>query len=266
MLNCKLGCLPMKYLGIPLSDNRLGSLAFAGLKEKMGRRLDPWKGKHLSSGGKLVLTNACLTSLPIFTMGFYLLPKSSHGGMDSVRGKFFWQGAREEFKYHMAKWDTLSRPKDQGGLGIINTQIMNECLLVKWIWKITKGSNDTWYKLLEVKYMSDGNFFSSKCKGTSQFWQGLHKVKHLFKWGAMHKVGDGSLTFFWGDTWLGQLPLKTLFPELFRLCEDPTVLVSDCFANSDWCVNFWRSLTPRENVIWKELFSLLQNVVLVQDS
>ena len=121
----------MKYLGIPLSDNRLGSLAFAVLKEKMGRRLDPWKGKHLSSGGKLVQTNACLTSLPIFTMGFYLLPKSSHGGMDSVRGKFFWQGAREEFKYHMAKWDTLSRPKDQGGLGIINTQIMNECLLVK---------------------------------------------------------------------------------------------------------------------------------------
>ena len=98
----------------------------------------------------------------------------------------------------MAKWDTLSRPKDQGGLGILNTQIMNECLLVKWIWKISKGSNDTWYKLLEAKYMSDGNFFSSKCKGTSQFWQGLHKVKHLFKWGAMHKVGDGSLTFFWG--------------------------------------------------------------------
>ena len=195
----------MKYLGIPLSDNRLGSLAFAVLKEKMGRRLDPWKGKHLSSGGKLVQTNACLTSLPIFTMGFYLLPKSSHGGMDSVRGKFFWQGAREEFKYHMAKWDTLSRPKDQCGLGIINTQIMNECLLVKWIWKISKGSNDTWYKLLEAKYMSDGNFFSSKCKGTSQFWQGLHKVKHLFKWGAMHKVGDGPLTFiFLGGGYLAR--------------------------------------------------------------
>lgn len=64
-------------------------------------------------------------------MGFYLLPKGTHGGMDSVRGKFFWQGAQEDFKYHMVKLDTLSRPKDQGGLGIINTQIMNECLLVK---------------------------------------------------------------------------------------------------------------------------------------
>ena len=87
--------------------------------------------------------------------------------MDSVRGKFFWQGAREEFKYHMAKCETLSRPKDQGGLGIINTHIMNESLLVKWIWKIAKGGNDTWLKLLEAKYMSDGNFFNSKYKGTS---------------------------------------------------------------------------------------------------
>ena len=89
MLNCKLGTWPMKYLGIPLSENRLGSSAFAGLKEKMVRRLDPWKGKHLSSGGKLILTNPCLSSLPMYNMGFYLLPKSYHDRMDLVRGKFF---------------------------------------------------------------------------------------------------------------------------------------------------------------------------------
>ena len=95
MLNCKLGAWPMKYLGIPLSDNRLGSFAFAGLKEKMVRRLDLWKGKHLSSGGKLILTNTCLSSLPMYTMGFYLLPKSSNDKMNSVRGKFFLaRGAR----------------------------------------------------------------------------------------------------------------------------------------------------------------------------
>jgi len=95
MLNCTLGAWPMKYLGIPLYDNRLGSSAFAGLKEKMVRRLDLWKGKHLSSGGKLILTNTCLSSLPMYTMGFYLLPKSSNDKMNSVRGKFFLaRGAR----------------------------------------------------------------------------------------------------------------------------------------------------------------------------
>jgi hypothetical protein len=142
----------------------------------MRKRLDPWKGKHLSSGGKLILTNTCLTSLPIYVMGFYLLPKEIHEGMDSIRGKFFWQGASDEFKYHMAKWETISIPKDQGGLGIINTSIMNECLLVKWIWKIVKGSGQIWYKLVKEKYMPDGNFCNSRSRGTSQFWQGLHKV------------------------------------------------------------------------------------------
>jgi hypothetical protein len=84
--------------------------------------------------------------------------------MNSVRSKFFWQGAGEDFKYHMASWESLCRPKDQGGLGIINTQIMNECLLTKWIWKISRGSDDTWYKILEAKYMPDGDFFKSRSK------------------------------------------------------------------------------------------------------
>jgi hypothetical protein len=87
----------------------------------------------------------------------------------------------------MAKMNTISRPKDQGGLGIINTHIMNKCQLVKWIWKIVKSSNEIWYKLLQAKYMSDDNFFNSTSHGSSQFRQGLHKVKHLFEWGLSIK-------------------------------------------------------------------------------
>jgi hypothetical protein len=150
MLNCKLGSWLMKYLGILVSNSRLGVAAFWGIKEKMRKRLDPWKGKHMSSGGKLILTNSCLTSLPIYTMGFYLLPKRSHDSFDSIRSRFFWQGAKEEHKYHMARWEIVSRPKDQGGLGVINTEIMNECLFIKWIWKIVKGSEDLWYKLIQA--------------------------------------------------------------------------------------------------------------------
>jgi len=52
-------------------------------------------------------------------------------------GKVFsWHGASDDFKYHMAKWATVNRPTDQGGLVVINTNTMNECLLVKWIRKL----------------------------------------------------------------------------------------------------------------------------------
>jgi hypothetical protein len=58
------------------------------------------------------------------------------------------------------------QPKDRGGVGIINTKIMNECLLVKWIWNIVKGCNDISYTLLKVKYMPDVNSCKSRSNGT----------------------------------------------------------------------------------------------------
>jgi hypothetical protein len=88
-LNCKLGVLPIKYLAINISNSKLGKAAFVGLHEKIEKRIPPCKGKKSSSGGRLILTNSCLSSLPIYTMGFYLLPLGTHSKMDSVRARFF---------------------------------------------------------------------------------------------------------------------------------------------------------------------------------
>jgi hypothetical protein len=69
---------------------------------------------------------------------------------------------------------------------------MNECLLVKWIWKIHLEPNTLWIKILKAKYARAGaGFFDSNTIGSSQFWKWLHKVKHLFKWGAIFKVENG---------------------------------------------------------------------------
>jgi len=83
----------------------------------------------------------------------------------------------------------VSRPKDQGGLGIINTRIMNDCLFGKMDMENTSEPDELWFKILKAKYMGVWGFFDSNVKGNSQFWQNLHKVKHLFKWGAILRVG-----------------------------------------------------------------------------
>jgi hypothetical protein len=88
-----------------------------------------------------------------------------------------------------------------GRLGIINTRRMNDCLLVKWIWRIV-NKKSMGCDLLYAKYMRKKDFFSTNGRGGSQFWRGLHRVKHLFKWGAIHKVGKGDQTKFWTETWL----------------------------------------------------------------
>jgi len=161
----------------------------------------------------------------------------------------------------MANWDMLSRPKDQDGVGIINTLIMNECLLTKWIWKICKQPDEVWYKLLKAKYIRNKSF-KSNSRGASQFWQGLHKVKHLFKWGAIHKVKDGAQTFFWLDTWLGDSPLKVQYPTLFSMCRDPNAMVADLYSSEDWNIEFRGSLSSNEAMELNNLLSLLHDVHL----
>lgn len=51
------------------------------------------------------------------------------------------------------------------------------------------GKSDAlWFRLLKAKYMDGVNFFSSKTKGSSQFWQRLHKVKHLSNGGLLLRL------------------------------------------------------------------------------
>ena len=105
MLNCRVSKLPIKYLGFPIHHKNLPSKAFNGIVDKMRHKLQPWKGKNLSYGGRLILTNSSLSSMPIYTMGVYLLNDQVHHQMDIVRSQFFWRGDVEKFKYHMVKWE-----------------------------------------------------------------------------------------------------------------------------------------------------------------
>lgn len=130
-----------------------------------------------------------------------------------------------------------------------NTETMNECLLVKWIWKIEKGSDETWFKILQAKYMPDGSFLSSKSRGISQFWQILHKVKHLFKWGAIYKTKGGSSADFWDDVWIGDTPLGIQFLQLFNMCKFPHSRLAANWEDGDWAVEFRRSLDDREGAL-----------------
>jgi hypothetical protein len=89
MLNCKEGALPMKYLGILVSNKKMyfADLMFVGVKVE--KRLPVWQGLHLSSRGKSILMESSLSSLPMYTMGMYLLPKEVHHKIDSSRAKFY---------------------------------------------------------------------------------------------------------------------------------------------------------------------------------
>jgi hypothetical protein len=78
VFNCKLGKFPMKYLGLPISDRRLSKAELSEPAEKIEKRLQTWKCGHLSLGGKSILINSSLTSIPMYSMGFYWLYEGIH--------------------------------------------------------------------------------------------------------------------------------------------------------------------------------------------
>jgi hypothetical protein len=108
----------------------------------------------MSSAARLILINACLSNLPTHNMGLFLFADGVHAGFDKHRSKFFWEGQGAKKKYHLVKWAEVCKPKDQGGLGVLNTKEMNKALMAKWIWRLLDERNGDllWVRLLKAKY------------------------------------------------------------------------------------------------------------------
>ena len=132
----------------------------------------------------------------MYTMRFYRLSEDVHSRMDSIRARFFWRCASDNFKYHMVKWKAVCRPKDYGGLGVLDTRTMNICLLSKWFWKMNMAKDELWFRLLKAKYFPKSDYRVARTVKGSQFWNDLQKVKNWFQKGASHQIGNGEGTFF----------------------------------------------------------------------
>jgi hypothetical protein len=85
-----------------------------------------------------VLINSVLSSLPMFMLSFFKIPKGTLEKIDYFRSRFFCQNDSQKKKYRLTKWGIVCQPKDQGGLGIQNLEIQNQCLLSKWLFKVDK--------------------------------------------------------------------------------------------------------------------------------
>jgi hypothetical protein len=84
----------------------------------------------------------------MFAMSMYLLHEATHSATDSTWGRFFWEGVGPKLKYHMVDWRTICKPKEDGGLGVLNTRHMNTALMMKWIWKLYQNAEGLWADLI----------------------------------------------------------------------------------------------------------------------
>lgn len=90
----------------------------------------------------------------------------------------------------------------------------------------------------------------------------MHKVKHLFKWGAVFKVNNGLNCSFWHDCWLLNVPLRIAYEDLFKSARNVETVVAEHWVDGEWFIDFRRSLTMREYERWGMLREELSALTL----
>jgi len=122
LLHCKLGRIPILYLGLPIGGDSHKLKFWQPLLDRIKSRLTGWKSKNLSLGGRLVLLKSVLSSLPVYFLSFFKAPASILSSIEYIFNCFFWGGVRRLGKF-LGLTGTLFVPKRRmevwgcGGLG-----------------------------------------------------------------------------------------------------------------------------------------------------
>ena len=69
------GSLPTTYLGLPLGAPHRAMGVLDSIEERFRKRLSSWKKQYISKGGRLTLIRSTLSSLPIYFLSLFRMPK-----------------------------------------------------------------------------------------------------------------------------------------------------------------------------------------------
>ncbi|WVZ49766.1 hypothetical protein U9M48_001095 [Paspalum notatum var. saurae] len=195
-------------------------------------------------------------------MSFFEIPKGIHKKLNFFRSGFFWQGDNHRKKYRLTKWGLLCLPKDQGGLGILNLEAQNTCLLSKWLYKLI-NEDGIWQQLLRKKYLKNKTIGEVFWKpGDSHFWSGLMKVKDQFMDLSTFQVHNGLQIRFWEDKWLENFTLKEQYPSLFNIARKKHSSVAHVLSTNPLNISFRRALVGDKLIKWNDLVARVAFVQL----
>jgi hypothetical protein len=126
---------PMKYLGLPLLVKRQKRIHFQPLEDKVATKFVPWLGKHVTMVGHSSLVKSVLTSIAIYyIMVLYILVEVLMK-IYSIRMAFLWAACdKVTGRKCKVNWETVCKPMDCGGLGILNLTKFASALRIRWLW------------------------------------------------------------------------------------------------------------------------------------
>jgi hypothetical protein len=116
--------------------------------------------------------------------------------------QFLW--AKKETDKHgkcLAKWELVCRPKDQGGLGVLNLRLQNQALLMKNLYKFYNQHDIPWVQLIWRAYQYNNTTPHSGTAKGSFWWRDCLSLMEKFKELTTCNIGSGKSISLWTDKW-----------------------------------------------------------------
>jgi len=193
---CRLATLPFTYLGLPLGTTKPRVDDYIPLMNKTERRLSSISSM-LTYAGRLQLVNSVLSSLPTYTMCSFDIPVTVIEYIDRARRHCLWRGSDINAKGKaLIAWNKVMRPKNKGGLGVVNLRAQNKALLLTNLDKFYNKRDIPWVNMIwHSHYANDQVPHASTDKG-SFWWRDLLKLCDHFRGVATCQIGDGTTVLF----------------------------------------------------------------------
>ena len=148
ILGCRIGSLPMTYLGMPLGASHKSPTIWNLILEKIECKLVGWKKMYLSKGGRLTLLESTLSSLPTYYLSLFTIPTHVANKIERLQRDFLWGDS----KTHLVGWDKVCAPLENGGLGVRKLITFNKALLGKWLWRFGIEETRLWRRVVALKF------------------------------------------------------------------------------------------------------------------
>jgi hypothetical protein len=228
------------------------------------KRLGSWGNKYVSLGGRIVLINAVLSSIPIFFLSYMKMPVKVWREVVKIQRNFLWGGLSLKRRINWVKWEDICRTKEEGGLGIRDLRVVNLSLLAKWRWKLLTNDDEVWKNVMVAKYGEHvlGNVRVESTVGgisCSTWWKDLCCLDSHGEWFrrvVAKRVGRGNSCRFWKDMWVDNQTLEQRFPRLFSISTQKDDVITE--------VGSWREGMWRWDLRWRRSFFVWEEQLLHQ--
>ena len=213
ILCCKVRCLPMSYLGMPLGAHFKDASIWNPILKRVEKKLAGWKRLYLSKGSRLTLLKSTLSSLLTYYLSLFTIPQYIPDRLERIQRTFLWGSSNDVFKYLLVAWDKVVWPVEIGGLGIRNTRLFNQALLGKWLWRFGKEATHLWRQVIATKYgENSGGWCTRAVRRTHgcELWKNIRKGANNFFSHVGYVAGEGNRIRFWHNPWSGPTPLKEI--------------------------------------------------------